>query len=125
MKPILISLFAWFSIATHAQTDVGHKKTSRNAVTEFKVKTENFEELKNFDWDTIKVVFQDNAPDQNITIAFAYENKTKKGKSKISVDNCEMKLTGKTADLNQLTAKVKKWVKTMADIQSDSNRSKS
>ncbi len=76
---------------------------SRTAVIELKVKTENLDELKNFDWNMVKGMFQENGPEQEITLGFAYVDKPEIDRSKVRVDDFEMILTGKTADLDKLT----------------------
>ena len=96
------------TFATYAQTEKNEKVETKTAVTELKVETENLDELKNFDWNMVKEMFQENDAEQEITLAFAYVNKSEIDKSKVRVDNFEMKLTGKTADLDKLTARLKK-----------------
>jgi hypothetical protein len=107
-KNILFGIFSLMTFATYAQTENSEKAESKTSVTEFKVETENLDELKNFDWDMVKEMFQENDAEQEITLAFAYVNKSITDKSKIRVDNFEMKLTGKTADLDKLMARLKK-----------------
>lgn len=81
-----------------------------------KVETENLEELRNFDWNMVKEMFQENDAEQEITLAFAYVNKSDIDKSKVRVDNFEMKLTGKTADLEKLIARLKKLFDKLDEI---------
>ena len=107
-KNILLGFFSLMTFATYAQTEKSEKVESKTAVTELKVETENLDELKNFDWNMVKDMFQENDAEQEITLAFAYVNKSEIDKSKVRVDNFEMKLTGKTADLDKLTARLKK-----------------
>lgn len=107
-KNILLGIFTLMTFATYAQSEKSKKEESKTAVTELKVEMENLEELKNFDWNIVKEMFQENDAEQEITLAFAYVNKSEIDKSKVRVDNFEMKLTGKTADLDKLTARLKK-----------------
>lgn len=107
-KNFLLGIFTLLTFATYAQSEKSEKIESQKAVTELKVETENLDKLKNFDWNKVKEIFQDNAPDQEITLVFAYVNKSGIDKSELLVDNFEMKLTGKTADLDKLTARLKK-----------------
>lgn len=107
-KNILLGIFSLMTFATFAQTEKSEKVESKTAVTELKVKTENLDELKNFDWNMVKEMFEENDAEQEITLAFAYVNKSDIDKSKVRVDNFELKLTGKTADLAKLTSRLKK-----------------
>ena len=108
IKSILLGIFSLMTFATYAQTDKSEKVESKTAVTELKVETENLDELKNFDWNMVKEMFQENDAEQVITLEFAYVNKSDIDKSKARVNNFEMKLTGKTADLDKLTSRLKK-----------------
>ena len=107
-KNILLGIFTLMTFATYAQSEKNKKVESKTAVTELKVEAENLDELKNFDWNMVKEMFQENDAEQEITLAFAYVNKSEIDKSKVRVDNFEMKLTGKTADLDKLTSRLKK-----------------
>ena len=107
-KNILLGIFSLMTFATYAQIEKSEKVESKTAVTELKVETENLDELKNFDWNTVKEMFQENDAEQEITLVFAYVNKSDIDKSKVRVDNFEVKLTGKTADLDKLTSRLKK-----------------
>ena len=109
-KNILLGILSLMTFATYAQTEKNLKTESKIAVTELKVKTENLDELKNFDWNMVKEIFEKNDSEQEITLVFAYVNKSEIDKSKVRVNSFEMKLTGKTADLDKLTAKLKKSV---------------
>lgn len=108
IKNILLGIFSVITFTCYAQTEKSEKAETKTVVTELKVETENLDKLKNFDWNMVKEMFQNNDAEQEITLAFAYVNKSKLEKSKVRVDNFEMKLTGKTADLDKLTARLKK-----------------
>ena len=118
MKPknILLGIFSLMIFATYAQTEKKLKVESKTAVTELKVETENFDELKNFDWRMVKEMFKENDAEQEITLAFAYVNKSEIDKSKVRVDNFEIKLTGKTSELDKLTARLKKSFEKLDEI---------
>lgn len=116
-KNILLGIFSFMTFASYAQTEKSGKAEIKTTMTEFKVKTENLDELKNLDWNMVKEMFQENDAEQEITLAFAYVNKSKIDKSKIRVDNFEMKLTGKTADIEKLTTRLKKSIDKMVEIK--------
>jgi len=116
-KNILLAIFALMTFATYAQSEKNKKVELKTAVTELKVKTENLEELKNFDWNIVEEMFKENDAEQDISLAFAFENKSEIDNPKVRVDNFEMKLTGKTADLYKLTARLKKSFDKLHDIE--------
>lgn len=64
----------------------------------------------------VKEMSQENDVEQEITLVFANVNKSESDKSKVRVDNFEMKLTGKTADLDKLTERLKKSFNKLGEI---------
>ncbi len=121
-KNILLGIFSLLTFATYAQTEKSKKVESKTAVTELKVETENLDELKNFDWNMVKEMFQDNDAEQEITLAFAYVNKSEINKSKVRVDNFEMKLTGKKTDLDKMTSRLKKSFEKLDEIDGQNTK---
>ena len=115
-KNILLGIFTLLTFSTYAQNEKKEKVETKTAVTELKVETENLDELKNFDWSILKEIFQENDAEQEITLAFAYVNKSEVDKSKVRVDNFEMKWTGKTSDLDKLTKTMKKSFDKLEEI---------
>jgi hypothetical protein len=89
---------------------------SKIILTELKVKTDNLDELRNFDWEIPKKMFQDNDPEKEITLVFSYINKSINNKSKTRVENFEMKYTCKNAELEKLIARLKKSFDKMFEI---------
>lgn len=120
-KIILQGILSLMIFTTYAQTEENKIIEPKSAVTELKVETENIDDLKNFDWNMVKEMFQENDANQEITIAFAFENKSEIDKSKVRVDNFEFQLTGKTADLDNLTGRLKKSFEKLAEIDGQSN----
>ncbi|MCP4553705.1 MAG: hypothetical protein GY834_17065 [Bacteroidetes bacterium] len=80
------------------------------------VETENLDELENLDWEKANVMFQENDTEQEITLAFTYVNKSDDDKTKVRVDNFEMKLTGKKANLDKMTSILKKLFDNLDEI---------
>lgn len=117
-KLILLGIFFLMTFASYAQTEKSGNSETKTNVMEFKVKTNNLDELKNFDWNVVKEMFQENDADQEIRLEFAYVNKSNTDKSKIRVDNFEMKLTCKKADLEKMTVRLKKSLDKMVEIDS-------
>ena len=115
-KNILLGILTIMTFSTYAQNEKSKVIETKTAVTEFKVGTENLNDLKNFDWEKVNKIFQDNDENQEITLAFAYVNKSEIDKSKVRVDNFEMRLTGKTSDLDKLITRLKKSFEKLSEI---------
>ena len=115
-KTFLLGIFSLMTFASYAQTEKSGKAETKTNVTEFKVKTDNLDELKNFDWNVVKEMFQENDADQEITLAFAYVNKSNIDKSKNRVNDFEMILTCKKADLEKQTTGLKKSLDKMVEF---------
>ncbi len=112
IKNIVLGFFSLLTFAAHSQN---HKDTIIEpivAMTEYKVKTNNLDELKNFDWNTVRKIFQENDKDQDITLAFAYINKSEVDKSNIKIDNFDFKIKGKTSELENLVNMSKNMIDT-------------
>ncbi len=107
---ILIVVFTFFAFASYAQTEKSEVIEAETAVTEFKIKAENIDELKNFDWEIVDQIFKENDGDQKILLAFTFENTSAIDKSKVKLENFEVKATGLTSDLNKLTEQLKRSV---------------
>jgi len=116
LKNILLGIFSLMTFASYAQTEKSEKWEKETNVIEFKMKTENLDELKNFDWNMVKEMFYEKDAEQDITLAFAYVNKSNTDNSKNRVTNFEIKLSGKMADLEQLIARLKKLFNAMVEI---------
>ncbi len=115
-KKILVGIFTLVTFATFAQHEKSKIAESKTAMTNFRVETENFDELLNFDWNMVDEMFQENDAEQEINLDFAFVNKSEIEKEKVRVANFEMKLTGKTADLDKQTARLKKFIKKLNEI---------
>jgi hypothetical protein len=107
-KTILIGILILMTFATYAQSEKSKKAEIKTAVTEWKVETDKLDELRTFDWEMVKEMFQENDAEQEITLAFAYVNKSDVDKTKVRFDNFEIKLTEKKADLDKMTSRLKK-----------------
>ena len=110
LRNILFSVFCLCSFTTFAQTEKDSKVKSDNSVTEFKLKTDNAQELKNFDWNTVSEIFKQNDGTQEISLSFALVTKSKSDNAKSTTNNFEYKLTGKTADLDKMIVMLRKGV---------------
>ena len=115
-KNILLGILSLITFSSYAQTEKHEKVASKTAVTEFKIETENLDELKTFDWEELERMFEENDSEQNITLAFVYMNKSETDKTKVRVDNFEMKLTGKTSDLDKLMQRFKNSFEKLYEI---------
>ena len=118
IKNFLTGVFLVCSCLTFAQTknDTKTETKSTSAVTEFKFETKNIEALKKFDWNIVHDLFEENEKDQDITLAFAFENPDKTKNPGIRFDDFNFKITGKTADVNTLIKTTKSSVENFINL---------
>ena len=115
-KNILLGILSFLTFVSYAQTEKNNITKTKSAITELKVETENLEELKNFDWKMVEEMFKENDENQEITLAFSYVNNSEIDKSKVLVDNFEVKVTGKTSELKNLTSKLRKAFEKISEL---------
>lgn len=116
IKNILLGIFSLLTFSTYAQSEKSNVTETNSAVTEFKIEAENFDVLKNFDWDVVKELFKENDEDQEITLMVAYVNKSERDNSEFRIDNFEFKFTGPTANLDKFTTTIKSSIESFAEI---------
>lgn len=116
-KNISFSIIFFMALASCIQFEKEGLIESETAVTAFKVKAENLDELKNFDWQTVKEMFKENDEDQEITLEFEFVNNSQIVTSKKRLDNFTFKLTGKTSHIDNMTSKLKRMIDKIADIE--------
>lgn len=116
IKNIVLGFFSLLTFAAHSQNEKDTVIVPKAAMTEFKVKTNNLDELKNFDWNKVREIFQENEKDQDITLAFAYINKSE-DKSNIRVNNFDFKVKGKTSELENLVNMSKDRIDKMINLE--------
>ncbi|MGV8946852.1 MAG: hypothetical protein ACOH1N_10525 [Lutibacter sp.] len=110
-KNILLGIFSLLTFAAFAQTENNNTTEPKISVTELKVETANLDELKNFNWDIVKKMFQENDENQEITLAFSFVNKSEvTDNSKVSIDDFEFKISGKSADIENIIKSTKSSV---------------
>lgn len=114
-KKILLVIFSLLMTVTYAQSE-SDSLESQISVTELKFETDNIEELINFDWNTIKDMFQETDNNAKITLSFVYENKPEADTTEVRVNNFKMKFTGKRAELDKLIERMKKSFKKLDKI---------
>ncbi|WP_372756751.1 hypothetical protein [Mariniflexile sp.] len=107
-KIFLLGIFYIFTFTTYGQRDKSMEIEINTITKELKVTTENLEDLKNFDWNIITEMFQENDENEEIALAFSFENKSELNKAKVRIDNFKMKITGKGSNLEKLTSRLKK-----------------
>lgn len=116
-KGILFLLICLFAFSSQAQfRKLGKEKTKVN-VTEFKITMNDLNELNEFDWKMVDKVFKTNNKSDNITLALAYMNESEPDESSEKMHNFEIKVTGKTEDLDDLKSQVKASFLKMSEFQ--------
>ena len=121
-KKILLGILLLLSTVIYAQSDKSVSKESEISVSSLKFDTDNIDELRNFDWNMIKEMFEENDTDEEITLEFVYKNKPETDISKASVNNFTMKFTGKTSELDELMDRMKKSFKILGKINEQNNK---
>lgn len=84
--------------------------SSTESVSKFHLQTDNIQDLKDFDWSTLKELFQGNEPNKIVKLVFQYENESKKRNSKPNIKNLKFEMSGTTAELPDLLEKAQKMV---------------
>ena len=115
-KYILLGIILSITFSIFAQTGKTEMTITKSSVTELKIKTQNINELKNFDWNMITEIFEENDENQEITLAFEYSNNSEIDKTKVRLDKFEFKVTGKTSELENLTDKLKRTFEKLAEL---------
>ena len=115
-KNILLGILFLMTFSIYGQTEKSEKTKTGSVVTELKVEAKSLEELTNFNWNVVKEMFRENDAEQEITLVFAYLNPEEINSSEVQLNNFEMKLTGKTADLDKLTARLQNTFEKMYEF---------
>lgn len=107
IRNFLLGIFSICTLTTYAQSEVKAINNSKSPANEFKLRADKIEELKDFDWNTVREVFKDNDENQEISLSYSVINKLKEVSSKDKASNFQYKLTGKTANLEKLITMMK------------------
>tara|TARA_R110002051_G_scaffold4743_2_gene26314 strand:+ start:1702 stop:2043 length:342 start_codon:yes stop_codon:yes gene_type:complete len=110
LKNYLFAFFAFFSLAIHAQTE----NTTITSITEFKVETDNLEELADFNWKTVANIFENNTPETKVKMTFAYIHKAEYNGA--DVNNFELSISGKTSELTSMILKSKGIIAKLSEV---------
>jgi len=116
LKNLLLAIFSLITVSLYSQNKETMVEAKTKAVTEFELKTDKIEELRNFDWTTINDLFETNEKGQLIKLAFEYDNNSKKRNSKPSIKNLKFEVSGKTEELPELIEKSKRMVSKFLEI---------
>jgi hypothetical protein len=118
-KNISFSIIFFMALASCIPFEKEELIESETAITAFKVKAENLNELKNFDWKTVKEMFKENDEDQEITLEFEFVNNTPTDTSKKRLDNFTFKLIGKTSHIDNMISKLKRMIDKITDVDAE------
>ncbi|RBP30888.1 hypothetical protein DFR65_104146 [Oceanihabitans sediminis] len=117
IKNLLLVFFSFLTFATFAQEK--KRVITEKAVTEFEIKSNNLEELIHYDWNKVRKMFQGNDLDQNISLSFIYVNEEERDASEVRVDNFELKLKGKTSELEKIINNLKSTFDEFSKIETN------
>lgn len=106
-KNILIAIISLLSFASYAQNDNEQKDNKSIKQIDFKIETDNIEDLRNYNWESVKDVFKGNEPEDKITISYTFNGNFNHVNGKTQLNHFGFKASGKTANIDELTLKLK------------------
>jgi acetolactate synthase small subunit len=107
---ILITLLTLTTISSYAQSVKSNSVVTKAVITEFKIESEDINQLNNFEWEMIHETFKENDAEQEISVTITIANKPNVEKTDIPVDNFELKVTGKKENLDNIISNLKKTI---------------
>ena len=116
MKKLLVIMMMIFCAGyTQAQ-----KQKLKATVSSFSVETNSLEELKNYDWRSLKHFFKDNEKNDSIQIKICIKNDDSKGSNKeFKLNNSSTTIKGQTYELNKMIRTVKRLTKEIIKINKE------
>lgn len=115
MKKLLVIILILCAGYTHAQD-----KKQKTTVSSFSVETNSLDELKNYDWKSLKKFFKGNEKNDSIQIRFCLKNddsKDSKNKFKLNLSSTTVK--GKTCELRKIIRTAKRMTKELIKINKE------
>jgi len=115
MKRIFVLLLFFSAVLVQAQD-----QKMKTTVSSFSVETNNLDELKNYDWRSLKKYFKDNDKNDSIQIKFCLKNdypKDSKEVFKLTLSSTTIK--GENHELNKMIRTAKKMIKEIIKIKKE------
>lgn len=115
MKKFLVIILIFCSGYTQAQ-----KQKLKATVSSFSVETNSLEELKNYDWKSLKHFFKDNEMNDSIQIKICLKDDDSKGSNKkFKLNSSSTTIKGQTHELKKIIRTVKRMSKAIIKINKE------
>ena len=116
MRKLLVIMTMIFC-AGYTQAQDQQLKTT---VSSFSVETNSLEELKNYDWRSLKHFFKDNEKNDSIQIKICFKNdESKDSNEAINLNQTSATIKGQKFELNKMIRTVKNMAKELIKIKKD------
>lgn len=110
MKKILVIIMIFCAGYTQAQ-----EQKSKTTVSSFSIETNSLNELKNFDWRSVKKFFKDNEKNDSIQIKFYLKN-DKDSSKELNLNVSSTTIKGQTHELKEMIRTAKRMTKEIIKI---------
>jgi len=110
MKKILVIIMIFCAGYTQAQ-----EQKSKTTVSSFSIETNSLNELKNFDWRSVKKFFKDNEKNDSIQIKFYLKN-DKDSSKELNLNVSSTTIKGQTHELREMIRTAKRMTKEIIKI---------
>ncbi|WBU88406.1 hypothetical protein [Cellulophaga omnivescoria] len=117
----LIATLLLLSFTSYAQNSDKQEDNKLVKHTDFRIETDNIEELRNYNWESVKEIFKGNNPEDKITISYTFNGNFKQNNGKVVLNNYGFTASGKTANLEALTLKLKNSLTNLDNIYAKYN----
>ena len=117
-KKLLFIALALIGIGSFAQNKESKFEVTKISVKSLKIETDDFQELKDFDWKGVKDMFEENSPEEEITLSIQY-NQPEDGISE-GINNWSSSFTSKNKNLDAMISKIQKIIINLDKVNSNS-----
>jgi len=115
MKRLLVIILIFCAGYTQAQD-----QKSKTTVSSFSVETNSLDELKNYDWKSLKKIFKGNEKNDSIQIKLCLNcNDSKASEDKLKLNLISTTIKGKTYELKKMIRTARRMIKEMIKINKD------
>lgn len=114
LKSIAFLVFTFLTLTTYAQSE-NSVEIKDKTVSKLKIQTDSFEELENFEWNSINDIFQSNDPEEIIKLQIGFSEKLELGTT--DIEEWSITLSGKTSELNSLIERAKNILDKLSEVK--------
>ena len=96
------------------------KQNLKTTVSSFSVETNSLEELKNYDWKSLKHFFKDNEKNDSIQIKICLKDDDSKGSNNVfKLNSSSTTIKGQTRDLKKIIRTTKRMIRDIVKINKE------